>query len=82
MRIGPSSKIHEMAEMRAGALGQYAQGNQPCHHLAYIPALLGARGVTQTTVRTLLQRAYGPDFYAGDEDTGEQGAWWGPQKIR
>ena len=33
--------IHEMREMQALAMGQYAHNNQPAHHILYLFALLG-----------------------------------------
>merc|ERR1712032_731295 len=35
------------------------------------PRLVGERAISQT-----LQRAYGVDYFAGDEDNGEMGAWF------
>lgn len=69
-------QIHEMTEFRAGAMGQYGHNNQPCHHILYLFALLGDRSSTETNVRQVMDRAYGTDFFAGDEDNGEQGAWF------
>ena len=76
-RVGSyNQEIHEMTEMRALAMGQYGHNNQPCHHILYMFALLGDAPTTQRAVRTVMDRAYGRDFYAGDEDNGEQGAWY------
>jgi predicted alpha-1,2-mannosidase len=69
-------EIHEMREMRAFAMGQYGHNNQPVHHILYLFTLLGDSRTTQYKVREVLQRGYGIDFYAGDEDNGEQGAWF------
>lgn len=69
-------EIHEMTEARALAMGQYSHNNQPCHHLLYLFALVGDKRQTQISVRAVMDRAYGMDFYAGDEDNGEQGSWF------
>ena len=69
-------EIHEMKEGRAVAMGQYAHNNQPSHHLLYLFTLIGDRSSTEENVRLILERAYGRDFFAGDEDNGEQGAWF------
>lgn len=69
-------EIHEMKEGRAVAMGQYGHNNQPSHHILYMFALLGDRESTETYVRVIMDRAFGRDFYAGDEDNGEQGAWF------
>lgn len=71
-----NQEIHEMVEARALAMGQYSHNNQPCHHILYLFALLGDRATTETTVRHVMQKGYGVDFYAGDEDNGEMGAWF------
>jgi predicted alpha-1,2-mannosidase len=73
---GYGQEIHEMTEMRAGAFGQYGHNNQPCHHQLYLFALLGEAATTQKLVRRVMDHSYGVDFYAGDEDNGEQGAWF------
>ena len=70
-----NQEIHEMTEMRALAMGQYGHNNQPSHHILYLFAVLGDPATTQSAVRTVMERAYGRDFYAGDEDNGEQ-VWW------
>lgn len=69
-------EIHEMTEMRAFAMGQYGHNNQPVHHILFLFSLLGDHESTQRYVRYVLDRGYGEDFYAGDEDNGEQGAWF------
>jgi putative alpha-1,2-mannosidase len=80
-RVGSyNQEIHEMTEMRALAMGQYGHNNQPSHHILYLFALLGDAATTQSSVRQVMERAYGRDFYAGDEDNGEQvrsAAWRG-----
>ncbi|KAJ8605819.1 hypothetical protein CTAYLR_000580 [Chrysophaeum taylorii] len=68
--------IHEMREMRALAMGQYGHNNQPSHHALYLFALAGDPNTTHSLVRTTMSRAYGTDFYSGDEDNGEMGAWF------
>ena len=71
-RVGSyGQEIHEMTEFRAGAMGQYGHNNQPSHHILYLFALLGDAETTQRTVREVMAKGYGRDFYAGDEDNGE-----------
>lgn len=65
-----------MSEFRALSMGQYGHNNQPSHHILYLFAMLGEPQVTHQTVRTVMDRAYGHEFYAGDEDNGEMGAWF------
>jgi predicted alpha-1,2-mannosidase len=62
----------------AGMVGQYAHGNEPCHHIAYLYAYAGAPYKTQARVRSLLETMYNnqPDGLAGNEDCGQMSAWY------
>jgi predicted alpha-1,2-mannosidase len=62
----------------AGMVGQYAHGNEPCHHMAYLYSYAGEPQKTQDRVRTLLDLEYDdqPDGLAGNEDCGQMSAWF------
>jgi predicted alpha-1,2-mannosidase len=62
----------------AGLVGQYAHGNEPSHHIAYLYAYVGAPYKTQERVRSLLETMYRnePDGLAGNEDCGQMSAWY------
>jgi len=62
----------------AGMVGQYAHGNEPCHHMAYLYSYAGAAHKTQARVRSLLEVEYDdqPDGLAGNEDCGQMSAWY------
>ncbi len=62
----------------AGLVGQYAHGNEPSHHIAYLYAYVGAPYKTQERVRMLLDTMYHnePDGLAGNEDCGQMSAWY------
>jgi predicted alpha-1,2-mannosidase len=62
----------------AGMVGQYAHGNEPSHHIAYLYAYAGAPWKTQARVRSLLDTMYkdDPDGIAGNEDVGQISAWF------
>src|SRR5438067_4056620 len=62
----------------AGLVGQYAHGNEPCHHIAYLYSYAGAPYKTQERVRQLLETMYDnqPDGLAGNEDCGQMSAWY------
>jgi len=62
----------------AGLVGQYAHGNEPCHHVAYMYVFAGAAHKTQARVRSLLDTMYpdNPDGLAGNEDCGQMSAWY------
>ena len=73
---GYGQTIHEMREMRALAMGQYGHNNQPSHHVLWLLHLCGRADLGNAYVRRVIDDAYGVDFYAGDEDNGEMGAWF------
>jgi predicted alpha-1,2-mannosidase len=62
----------------AGLVGQYAHGNEPCHHMAYLYNYAGAPHKTQQRVRSLMETMYDnqPDGLAGNEDCGQMSAWF------
>jgi predicted alpha-1,2-mannosidase len=61
----------------AGMVGQYAHGNEPSHHVAYMYAYAGQPWKTQSRVRNLLETMYDdkPDGEAGNDDCGQISAW-------
>lgn len=79
LRAGTYGKpIHEMTEMAAINMGQYAHGNEPVHHVLYLYDYIGQPWKTQVKLRqamTLLYQAT-PDGLCGDEDTGQMSAWY------
>lgn len=70
--------IHEIAEMVALDMGQYAHGNQPVQHAIYLYNYLGRPWKTQRHVREVMERLYNssPAGYCGDEDNGQTSAWY------
>ncbi|HWH69061.1 MAG TPA: glycoside hydrolase family 92 protein, partial [Candidatus Sulfotelmatobacter sp.] len=70
--------IHEMTEMAALDMGQYAHGNEPIHHMIYLYNYVGQPWKAQARVRTVMTRLYQatPDGFCGDEDTGQTSAWY------
>ncbi|MEH6306998.1 GH92 family glycosyl hydrolase [Olivibacter sp. CPCC 100613] len=61
----------------SGMIGQYAHGNEPSHHIAYMYSFLGEPWKTQERVRQIVDSMYHdqPDGYAGNEDCGQMSAW-------
>jgi len=61
----------------SGLIGQYAHGNEPSHHIAYMYSFVGQPWKTQERVRFILDSMYhaAPDGYAGNEDCGQMSAW-------
>jgi predicted alpha-1,2-mannosidase len=70
--------IHEMTEMAALDLGQYAHANEPIHHMIYLYNYAGQPWKTQSRVRLIMNKLYQatPDGLCGDEDTGQMSAWY------
>ncbi|MGA3092374.1 MAG: GH92 family glycosyl hydrolase [Terriglobales bacterium] len=62
----------------AGMVGQYAHGNEPGHHVAYLYSYAGVPYRTQSRVRFLLETMHhnDPDGLAGNEDCGQMSAWY------
>lgn len=61
-----------------GLIGQYAHGNEPSHHIAYMYNYIGQPYKTQKLVRTIVDSLYqdNPEFgYSGNEDCGQMSAW-------
>jgi predicted alpha-1,2-mannosidase len=61
-----------------GLIGQYAHGNEPSHHMAYLYNYIGKPWKTQRLVRTIMDSLYklGPDGMPGNEDCGQMSAWY------
>lgn len=72
--------IHEMTEARDVRMGMYGHSNQVAHHVTYMYDAAGQPWKTQKNVREVLSRLYvGSEIgqgYHGDEDNGEQSAWF------
>lgn len=72
--------IHEMTEARDVRMGQYGHSNQVAHHVTYMYDAASEPYKTQEKVREVLGRLYtGSEIgqgYHGDEDNGEQSAWY------
>lgn len=61
-----------------GLIGQYAHGNEPSHHLAYLYNYCAAPYKTQALVGQILKEQYHPtpDGLSGNEDCGQMSAWY------
>ena len=69
-----------MTEARDVRMGMYGHSNQVAHHVTYMYDAAGQPWKTQKNVREVLSRLYtGSEIgqgYHGDEDNGEQSAWY------
>ncbi len=68
----------ETAIDATGLIGQYAHGNEPSHHMAYLYNYAGAPWKTQAIVSEILKTMYDdkPDGLSGNEDCGQMSAWY------
>jgi predicted alpha-1,2-mannosidase len=62
----------------SGLIGQYAHGNEPSHHIAYLFSMAGAPAKTETMVRRIMSEMYSQrkDGICGNEDCGQMSAWY------
>jgi predicted alpha-1,2-mannosidase len=60
-----------------GLIGQYAQGNEPSHHMAYLYNFVNQPWKTQQRARQIMDELYThkPDGLSGNEDCGQMSAW-------
>ncbi len=61
-----------------GLIGQYAHGNEPSHHMAYLYSYAGKAWKTQEILRKIMDNLYThhPDGLCGNEDCGQMSAWY------
>ncbi len=61
-----------------GLIGQYAHGNEPSHHIAYLYNAAGRPAAMQARLDEILQSFYHPtpDGLIGNEDCGQMSAWY------
>nr|WP_299382844.1 GH92 family glycosyl hydrolase [Allomuricauda sp.] len=61
-----------------GMIGQYAHGNEPSHHVAYLYNYIDQPANTQKLVRKILREQYrnSPNGHCGNEDCGQMSSWY------
>ena len=61
-----------------GLIGQYAHGNEPSHHIAYLYNYTGRYNKTVKLIDTICTNFYtnAPDGLIGNEDCGQMSAWY------
>ncbi len=62
----------------SGLIGQYSQGDEQCHHVAYLYNYAGAPYKTQQHVRQAMSLEYNdtPSGQCGNVDCGQMAAWY------
>lgn len=73
-----SSEIEGELSDITGLIGQYAHGNEPSHHMAYLYSYTDQPWKTQAMTRRLLDEMYAPtpEGIIGNEDCGQMSAWY------
>ena len=76
--LAENSSYHPYIPDISGMIGQYSQGDEQCHHVAYVPAYAGAPWKTQKLVRQVMATLYNdtPAGQCGNDDCGEMSAWY------
>ena len=71
---GDGSQLQDVT----GLIGQYAHGNEPSHHVAYLYDYAGMPFKTQALTRSICRNFYfdAPDGLCGNEDCGQMSAWY------
>lgn len=69
--------VHNQVDI-TGLIGQYAHGNEPCHHIPYLYTLAGRQDRTAEVVREIFDMQYSPryDGLCGNDDCGQMSAWY------
>lgn len=72
-----SQTVGELSDI-TGLIGQYAHGNEPSHHMAYLYSYVAQPWKTQAMTRRLLHEMYQPtpQGIVGNEDCGQMSAWY------
>lgn len=62
----------------SGQIGQYAHGNEPSHHVAYLYNDVDAPAKCRRMVARIMDKMYNTSTsgYAGNDDCGEMSAWY------
>ena len=72
------SKVYGYCLDVSGLIGQYAQGNEPCQHIAYLFNYAGMPWKTQKIVHKIKTTLYfnSRDGLCGNDDCGQTSAWY------
>lgn len=74
-----SSQLNEGASIDiSGLIGQYAHGNEPSHHIAYLYSYIGEKVKMSRLLRYIYDNFYSirADGLIGNEDCGQMSAWY------
>ncbi|MGL5317239.1 MAG: GH92 family glycosyl hydrolase [Bacteroidales bacterium] len=73
-----TSAAEDLPIFSTGMIGQYAQGNEPSHHVAYIYNYTDSPWKAQELTHKIMKELYRntPDGLCGNEDCGQMSAWY------
>ena len=73
-----TSEVHTGIPDITGRIGQYAQGNEPCHHVLYLYNYAGAPAKAAKVLRQVMATLYDdtPEGQVGNTDCGQMAAWY------
>jgi predicted alpha-1,2-mannosidase len=76
--IKTTDKKHFLVEDISGLIGQYAHGNEPSQHIAYLYNYAGMPWKTQARIHQIMQNLFDntPEGICGNEDCGQMSAWY------
>lgn len=74
LRDTVAGNVHDIS----GLIGQYAHGNEPCHHVPYLYNYVGSFSKTQSTINLIIEKMYdnSPSGIPGNDDCGQMSAWY------
>ncbi|HEX8845561.1 MAG TPA: GH92 family glycosyl hydrolase [Pyrinomonadaceae bacterium] len=74
---GDEEKYKQVEDI-AGLIGQYAHGNEPSQHIAYLYNYAGAPWKTQARIHQIMNNLFDntPEGISGNEDCGQMSAWY------
>jgi predicted alpha-1,2-mannosidase len=73
-----SELLGEDTEDVTGLIGQYAHGNEPSHHVAYLYNYINKPEKSQFYTNKIIKELYqnSPEGLCGNEDCGQMSAWY------
>jgi predicted alpha-1,2-mannosidase len=73
-----SADKYQQVEDIAGLIGQYAHGNEPSQHIAYLYSYAGQPWRTEERIRQIMDTLFDdtPEGLSGNEDCGQMSAWY------
>lgn len=76
--IKTTDKKHFLVEDISGLIGQYAHGNEPSQHIAYLYNYAGMPRKTQERIHQIMENLFDntPEGICGNEDCGQMSAWF------